>query len=88
MFKFLKKKSNPPPQIKTDILENICEQFIFREERVSQTETLIKIHSMRIYQMALHPESITEYEQHVLDHDMSIRRTHQKYVDIIKEKGY
>jgi len=87
MFKFFKKKSTPSPK-KADRVVSISEQFLFREEHVVQTESDIKIHSMRIYQMALYPDSITEDEQYVLDNDMSIRRTYQKYVDIIKQKGY
>jgi len=87
MFKFLKKKINPP-QKKTYQSLNVSEEFLFTEERVSQAQSNINIHSMRIYQMALYPESITEDEQYVLDHDMFIQRTYQKYVDIIKEKGY
>lgn len=83
----------PSTEIKPRTTNNISslhlrEDLIFREERVIQTQTDIKIHSTRIYQMALYPESITEYEQYVLDHDMSIRRTYQKYEDLIKQKGY
>jgi hypothetical protein len=83
----------PAPEIKPEATTHISsvhlrEDLVFREERVIQTQTEIKIHSTRIYQMALYPESITEYEQYVLDHDMSIRRTYQKYEELIKQKGY
>lgn len=83
----LKNKLSRKPKQKTRYTGGLDRPMLVRGDIPASPQATIRIHSMRLYQLAQNPELMTWEEELALQQDPSLMRTYQKYrLDVLEGK--
>ncbi|MDE2519197.1 MAG: hypothetical protein O0X93_01610 [Methanocorpusculum sp.] len=75
----LKNKLSRKSQQKTRYTGGLDRPIIVQGNTPVSSQAAVRIHSMRLYQLAQNPELMTWQEELALQQDPSLMRTYQKY---------